>query len=160
MYLLSKILPIYLAVFLCIYLSITMFESVVWRQLKSLMINNWNTELREFEHLNSSSYNTWNFVLPWQGAQKTLMVQTAKRRVSARMGVNVKAHSAPVPVLLALLEQTAVKVSDLCLVFQLASLCSLHWLWTCGCPTAFTLYLWKRWDSYSSVQRVPQNTKA
>ncbi|KAM7331097.1 hypothetical protein ACRRTK_010286 [Alexandromys fortis] len=43
------------------------------------------------------------------GAQKTLMVQTAKRRVSARMGVNVKAHSAPVPVLLASLEQTAVK---------------------------------------------------
>lgn len=114
-----------------------MFESVVWRQPKSLVINNWNTELREFEHLNASSYNNrWNLVLLWQGAQKTLMVQTAKRHASARMEVNVRAHLAPVPVLLASLERTAVKVSDLCLVFQLASLCSLCWLWTWGCPTA------------------------
>ncbi|KAK7818593.1 hypothetical protein U0070_001568 [Myodes glareolus] len=44
------------------------------------------------------------------GAQKTLMVQTAKRHASARMEVNVRAHLAPVPVLLASLEQTAVKL--------------------------------------------------
>lgn len=42
------------------------------------------------------------------------MVQTAKRHASARMEVNVRAHLAPVPVFLASLERTAVKVSVIC----------------------------------------------